>query len=117
MSKTAHQNITFNKSKALEGPFSTESMELYSFVKANTKKDDDIISYNPTAMILFADRKSFALNRYYFKFEQLLHSPAEYIAYNKKENPYNLETRELRRKFDCAFENDTYILCTLKKPA
>jgi len=97
-----------------QNPYYNDGLELFHFIKANTDPADGIIFFKPRIMSLYADRKSFALSKWTFKFEQLLNSPARYIAYNKRDNIFNLTSQTLRDNFECIFENDTFILCNLK---
>lgn len=110
----SYKNIMFNREGIIEGPYSEESVGLFNYIKANSNKSDAIIFHEPRSMYLFADRKSFALNKGTFKFDQLLNSRADYLAYNKSLNPYDVTTQQLRKYFDCAFENETFILCSLR---
>jgi hypothetical protein len=114
ISINSYKNIMFNRSGLIEGPYSEDSTGLFNYIKANTDKRDAIIFHEPRSMYLFADRKSFALNKGNFKFEQLLNSHAGYLACEKKDNPYKLTPEDLRKDFNCPYENETYILCSLK---
>jgi hypothetical protein len=115
ISITSYKNIMLNRTGVIEGPYSADSVGLFNYIKANTDKSDAVIFHEPRSMFLFADRKSFALNKNYFKFDQLLNSRAGYLACEKKENPYKLTPEDLRKSFDCPYENDAFILCALKK--
>lgn len=110
---SAYQNITFNKTNVIAGPYSDDSVKLFNYIKANTNKNEAVIFYKPRTMFLFAERKSFALNKSTFSFDQLLNSRARYVACDKKENPYKLSPEDLRKNFNCPYENDTFIFCSL----
>ena len=51
--------IQTGKAQPIQGPLSTDSKELFSYIVRNTKKDDKIIFWKPRAMILYTDRSSF----------------------------------------------------------
>lgn len=109
-----YQNINFNKTNVIEGPYSADTLELFDYIKGNTNRDDAIIFYKPRSMSLYTGRKSLVLNRWHFKFEQLFDSRAQYIAYDKKNNSLKLSAGNLRDRFMCTFENNSYIFCSLR---
>lgn len=114
ISVASYKNITFNRTGEMEGPYSSDSIKLFNYIKTNTDKDAAIVFHEPRSMYLFAERKSFALSKGKFKFDQLLNSRARYLACEKKENPYNLSPEDLRSNFNCPYENDTFIICDLE---
>ena len=114
ISINSHKNILSNREGMIEGPYSNDSTGLFDYIKTNTDKNDAIIFHKPRSMYLFADRKSFALSKGKFKFDQLINSRAMYLACEKKENPYKLTPEDLQKSFNCPYENNTFILCALK---
>lgn len=58
--KIARANLAANRHEA--GPFDTESTEMFSFVKANTRPDSVIVFFKPRAMLLFTDRNSIMID-------------------------------------------------------
>lgn len=117
ISIASYNNIMFNKTGVKDGPYSADSVGLFNYIKINTDKNAAIIFHEPRSMFLFADRKSFAIGKGTFKFDQLLNSRAGYFACDKKEACYKLTPEDLRRSFDCSYENETFILCSLTKIA
>lgn len=107
------KNFIPDKTETSGTSFSNDSVELFEFIKTNTDKTDSIIFFNPKVMSLFTNRRSFDLSAYTFKFEQLFTTPAKYIAYDKKDNAFKLTVQDLRNNFECPFENETFLLCSL----
>ena len=115
IAQASYQNIAFNKTgQVIEGPYTTDSIELFRYIEKNTDKNASVIFKKPRVLSLYADRNSFILNEFTFKFNQLMNSAADYIAYDKVEDRFSLDLQNLREKFNCPFENKTYILCQLK---
>jgi len=113
VSINSYKNIMFNRTGQIQGPYSEDSIAMFNYIKTHTDKNDAIIFHEPRSMFLFGDRKSFALNKGSFKIDQLFNTRAGYLVSEKKENPYKLSPEALRASFDCPYENDTYILCSL----
>jgi len=116
VSHTTYKNIIFNKTEVIEGPYSPDSIELFNYINEHTKKDDSIIFHKPRAMVLYTDRKSFAMGNQNFTPDKAFNSDAKYIAINKtKYLSYDLTLQDFQGKLDCEFENKSFLLCDLKK--
>ena len=112
ISHTGYQNIAFNKTEVIEGPYSSDSTELFNYIKSNTDKDDPIIFYKARILPLYTGRKSFKIAYY----NEIANSPARHIVCFKTGiNICFFEIQKLRDNHDCMFENDTFIFCSLKK--
>jgi hypothetical protein len=110
ISYSSYQNITYNKSGLINGPFNADSIELYDYIRANTKEDDAVIFSRPTVITLFTNRKSARI----YELDNILNSHAEYIVCEKKRKKYYDLVHNLRKDYDCIFENDSFILCSLR---
>lgn len=111
-----YQKIIFNRINVVEGPYSPDSIELFSYVKKNTTEDDTIIFLKPRALHLFTGRRSFAVNRLISTPDNVLNSSASYIVFNKKPyHPADLLIEDFQGNLQCEFENNTFILCDLRK--
>ncbi len=114
---TAYKNIMFNKSgQVIDGPYSPDSIELFNYIKANTSKDASIIFHKPRVMILYTGRRTFAMSSYNFTPEKAYNSGADYIVINKTQYlPTNLTLDDFKGELKCEFENNSFLLCRLKK--
>jgi hypothetical protein len=111
ISHASYQNITFNKTNVIEGPYTPDSIGLFNFIKTNTKENDAIIFNKPRVVSLYTNRKS----AYIRQADDILNSNANYIAFNKKNIAFSIKARYLRENLDCVFENETFLLCSLNK--
>ncbi len=108
----SYQNIVFNRSEVIEGPYMPDSIGLFDYIRTRTDKDDAIIFFKPMVLTLYTGRKS-ALIR---DIEDISRSSARYAAYRKRDLRHGGQTVQgLRDDFGCVFENETFILCASKK--
>jgi hypothetical protein len=116
VSHSAYKSIIFNKTGGvIDGPYTTESIELFDYIKKNTKKNDAIIFHKPRAMILYTDRRSFAFDRFTFTPETAYNSDAKYVVISKKKyTDFDLRLEDFEGSLDCEFENKSFHLCALK---
>lgn len=112
----AYKNIMFNKSgQVIDGPYTPDSIELFNYIKKNTNPDSSIIFHKPRVMWLYTGRKSFAMSSYNFTPDMAYNSGADYIVINKIQYlPTNLTLDDFSRKLNCEFENNSFVLCSLK---
>jgi hypothetical protein len=117
MSHTAYKSIVFSKNGGIiDGPYTPDSVELLNYIKKNTNKDDAIIFHKPRALMLYTDRKSFALDRFTFTPETAYNSDAKYVAIAKKKYiDFDLRLEDFHGKLECEFENNSFFLCDLTK--
>ncbi len=116
VSHATYQNIIFNRTGVIEGPYSADSVELFNYIKANSEKDDAVIFDKPRAMSLYTNRKSLTLNRYFSTPDDVLNAPARYVALSKKKLlPNDFTIQDFQGNLHCEFENNTFILCELRK--
>jgi hypothetical protein len=113
-----YKKIIFNRTNVVEGHYSPDSIELYSYINKYTMEDDTIIYFKPRALHLYTERRSFAVSRFISTPDNILDLPAEYIVFNKK--PYHLADlliEDFLENPNCEFENDTFMFCDLRKIA
>jgi hypothetical protein len=114
-SQALYQSIGIKKTSVEEGPYSPESIELFDYIRKNTKEDEAIIFFKPRALHLYTGRRSLVINKYNFEIDQLSSLPANYIVFNKKRYlSSELAIEDLNNKPECVFENKAFILCKLK---
>jgi hypothetical protein len=115
ISRACYQGFK-NRSQVIDGPYSADSVELFNYIKQNTKKDDAVIFFKPRVLMLYTDRNSFAINRHNFSFDMAFNSPARYIAFSKKiYTSSDLRIQDFPEHLYCEFENNTFLLCDLRK--
>jgi hypothetical protein len=116
ISRATYQSIVFNRTQVREGPYSADSVELFDYIKQNTKRSDAIIFFKPRVLTLYTDRRSFAIHRYFFTPDNLYNLPAKYIAFSKKiYTSSDLRVQDIPGVLNCEFENNTFLLCDLRK--
>ena len=116
ISHETYKNIIFNRTEVIDGPYRPDSIQLFNYIKENTNKDDALIFHKPRAMILYTDRKSFAMRSQNFTPDKAFKSGADYIVINKTQYlPFNLTIQDFKGKLNCEFENDSFMLCALRK--
>jgi hypothetical protein len=117
VSHNAYKSIIFNKTGGvIDGPYSPDSIEMFNYIKEHTGTDDAIIFHKPRAMILYTDRKSFAMDRFSFTPDKAYNSDARYVAISKKKyTDFDLRMEDFQGKLKCEFENSSFYLCDLRQ--
>jgi len=129
-------NVVFNKSNVIEGPYSKEATELFKYISSNTKNDDIISFFKPRVMSLYTQRKSgIAYNLDKMKqlsgvYDDLMTQMTGLLVYDinkiedleikfiahRKDHPEELlAVDKPDEMLDKVFENDMFILYSLKK--
>jgi hypothetical protein len=69
------------KSNVIEGPYTSESIQMFNYISTNTSKDDVIIFWKPRVMTLYTDRRAIVVAG----FDQIISSNATYIVTSYRE--------------------------------
>jgi hypothetical protein len=117
ISHETYKTIIFNRTEVIDGPYTPDSIELFNYIKENTKKDDAIIFHKPRALSLYTGRKSFAISHFDFTPDKAYNSDAKYIVISKtKYTDFDIRYEDFQGGLACEFENKSFLLCDLKKP-
>lgn len=93
----------YKENKVIQGPYELQSIEMFNYIKENTKKTDKIAFFKPRVMLLFSDRNSVIVD-YTNKINK-----ANYIVYYKfgSGEQINLDSLQIL-KLNMCFENENF---------
>lgn len=93
----------YKDNKIVQGPYELESIEMFNYIKKNTKETDKIAFFKPRVMLLYSDRNSVIVD-YTYKINK-----ANYLVYYKVPTSDQIGLDSLQMlKLDICFENKNF---------
>ena len=115
-SSVAYQNIKAGR-QTEEGPFTSESKEMFRFISENTKEKEVMVFFKPRALMLLIDRQAFLTVKLNSAVEK-----GDYLIINKRAHEQQVSTKgaDFKEKmklgvFTQIFENNGFVVYRINR--